>query len=130
MKIIIQTPALRCITKKLTEVISDVDSKIVNSPVLGKLFGVEKKRTVIVPFMPRPSIDIRDIKPFLKQDLIERVVKTSIDYEKSRRERSSLAEAAYKTPEGCVESLLEDMFLPNKDSMGREVMRRLMKNKG
>lgn len=46
MKIFLETPALRFVTKKFADAISDLDAKIADSPVLAPLFGVEKNRSL------------------------------------------------------------------------------------
>lgn len=133
MKLFLETPALRYVTKKFADAISDLDIKIAGSPVLAPLFGVEKKPSIIAPFAIK-SFDTRDIRPFLKKDLIEKTVKVSIKLEEQRRRRSSLATAAYETPEGVVEALANNWLLPEKianslrDPFTKEILSRLKKN--
>jgi hypothetical protein len=127
VKIFLETPALRFVTKKFADAISDLDAKIADSPVLAPLLGVEKKEIIATPFAVK-NFDIRDIRPFLRKDLIEKTVKVSIKLEEQRRRRSSLAVAAYETPEGLVDSLVTDLFTHPKDSFTEEVLTRLKKS--
>lgn len=109
VKIFLETPALRFVTKKFGDAISDLDAKIADSPVLAPLLGVEKKEIIATPFAVK-NFDIRDIRPFLRKDLIEKTVKVSIKLEEQRRRRSSLAVAAYETPEGVFFGLSFQRF--------------------
>lgn len=126
VKIFLETPALRFVTKKFADAISDLDAKIADSPVLAPLLGVEKKEIIATPFAVK-NFDIRDIRPFLRKDLIEKTVKVSIKLEEQRRRRSSLAVAAYETPEGVLDSVFND-FLSPQDSFTKEVLTRLKKS--
>ena len=126
VKIFLETPALRFVTKKFGDAISDLDAKIADSPVLAPLLGVEKKEIIATPFAVK-NFDIRDIRPFLRKDLIEKTVKVSIKLEEQRRRRSSLAVAAYETPEGVLDSVFND-FLSPQDSFTKEVLTRLKKS--
>lgn len=126
MKIFLETPALRFVTKKFADAISDLDAKIAESPVLAPLFGVEKKEIMTAPFAVK-SFSPRDIRPFLRKDLIKKTVNVSIKLEEQRRRRSSLAVAAYETPEGVAESLVTDLWMP-QDAFTKEVLQRLKKS--
>lgn len=126
VKIFLETPALRFVTKLFGDAISDLDAKIADSPVLAPLLGVEKKEIIATPFAVK-NFDIRDIRPFLRKDLIEKTVKVSIKLEEQRRRRSSLAVAAYETPEGVLDSVFND-FLSPQDSFTKEVLTRLKKS--
>ena len=127
MKIFLETPALRFVTKKFADTISDLDAKIADSPVLAPLFGVEKKKIIATPFAVK-NFDVRDIRPFLDKDLIEKTVKVSIKLEEQRRRRSSLAVAAYETPEGLVDSLVTDFLTSPRGPLAEEVLQKLKKS--
>jgi hypothetical protein len=111
MKLYLETPVLRVITKKLGDAISDLDAKIADSPPLALLFGVEKKEIIATPFAPFNS---RDIRPFLNKDLIKRTVKTSMKLEERRRQMSSLARAAYGEQEDALEFVAANFLSPAK----------------
>jgi hypothetical protein len=80
MKIFLETPALRFVTKKFADAISDLDAKIADSPVLAPLFGVEKKQVFATPFAIK-NFESKDIRPFLHKDLINKTVKVSMKLE-------------------------------------------------
>lgn len=102
MKLILETPALRFLTKKFAEAVQDLDAKIADSS-LAPLFGVESKKAIITS-----PYHTRDIRPFLNKDLIKKMVAVSMKFEATRRDRSSLARAAYDEDEYALEKVMKN----------------------
>lgn len=123
MKLYLETPVLRVITKKLGDAISDLDAKIADSPPFALLFGVEKKKIIATPFA---SFDARDIRPFLNKDLIKRIVDISKRTEGQKRQRSFLAQQAYETEE--TSDIFQELLSKPKDELANELLRRLKRN--
>lgn len=126
MKIFLETPALRFFTKKFAEAVQDLDTKIADSPVLSTLLGVEKQKGI---FQASSPVHTRDIKPFLNKKVIEETVKLSMKLEDSRRRKSFLAQRAYETPEGAIDSIWDRLLNPDQDWITKELSKRLESQK-